>query len=58
MYRPLTSADEAHVRELCGECFPISYPDRWYSYITSDQVSSTTHCTISCIGADVLHKFY
>ena len=26
------------MRELCAECFPITYPDRWYSYITSDQV--------------------
>ncbi|CAI8021770.1 N-alpha-acetyltransferase 60 [Geodia barretti] len=48
VYRRLTATDEAQVRELCAECFPITYPDRWYSYITSDQVFSLSAWTEGC----------
>ena len=34
----LTPAHVEEVRGLCTECFPISYPDSWYNYITSNKV--------------------
>lgn len=34
----LTPAHIEEVRGLCIECFPISYPDTWYNYITSNKV--------------------
>jgi len=44
--RPLCHGDNAAVRALCAECFPISYPNSWFDYITSNKASSTHIGTI------------
>jgi ribosomal protein S18 acetylase RimI-like enzyme len=56
VYRRLTPSDELQVRELCAECFPITYPDRWYSYITSEQVFSLSAWTEGTCGSDCCCK--
>ena len=36
--RPLNSEDVPQIRVLCGDCFPIDYPDSWFKYISSGKV--------------------
>lgn len=40
VFSPLTPANIEDVRLLCTDCFPLNYPDSWFTFVTSNKVVS------------------
>ena len=38
-FRALCPDDIPNLRVLCGEAFPIDYPDSWYDFVTRVRVN-------------------